>query len=60
MKVFWPLITKWLPSLVAVVRTACRSDPVPGSVIAIALMISPLAMRGSQARLRSSEAWCSR
>ena len=35
-------------SRMAVVRTACRSDPVFGSVMAIAPTISPLAIFGSQ------------
>ena len=36
MKVFWPLTTYWLPVIRAVVRTAWRSEPVPGSVMAMA------------------------
>ncbi len=47
MKVFWPLIMKWSPSLTAVARMAARSEPVPGSVIATAVMISPDAQPGS-------------
>ena len=54
MKVFCPLTTSSLPWRSAVVRIACRSLPVPGSVMAIAVITSPLAMRGSQARFCSS------
>ena len=28
---FWPLTTKWSPSWIALVRTAARSEPAPGS-----------------------------
>ena len=54
MKVFWPLTTSSLPLRSAVVRIACRSLPVPGSVMAMAVITSPLAMRGSQVRFCSS------
>jgi hypothetical protein len=37
-----------LPDFLAVVFTPCRSEPAPGSVIAMAEMSSPLDMRGSQ------------
>ena len=48
MNVFEPLTTYASPSLTARVRTPCRSDPAPGSDIAIAAIASPLAIRGSQ------------
>ena len=41
MKVFEPLITYSSPSSTAVVFTPCRSEPAPGSVMAIAVTISP-------------------
>ncbi|MNP76692.1 hypothetical protein D3C76_1739830 [compost metagenome] len=41
MNVFEPLITYSSPSSTAVVFTPCRSEPAPGSVMAIALTISP-------------------
>ena len=41
MKVFEPLMTQWLPSMTAVVLTDCRSEPVPGSVMAMAVTRSP-------------------
>ncbi|MNY12672.1 hypothetical protein D3C86_1457670 [compost metagenome] len=47
MKVLLPLITYSSPSRTAVVRTAFRSLPVPGSVMAMARMISPAQMPGS-------------
>ena len=43
-----PLTTISLPFGSAVVFTPCRSLPVPGSVMAMAPMSSPFAMRGSQ------------
>ena len=55
MKVFWPLTTYWLPAMRAVVRTAWRSEPVPGSVMAMAPTSSPVAIFGSQRRFCSSE-----
>ena len=42
MKVLEPLMTQWLPSITAVVLTDCRSEPVPGSVMAMAVTSSPL------------------
>ena len=48
MNVFEPLMTYPLPDFFAVVLMPCRSDPAPGSVIAIAEISSPDAMRGSQ------------
>ena len=54
MKTFWPLTTSSLPFLSAVVRIACRSLPVPGSVMAMAVITSPLAILGSQVRFCSS------
>ena len=41
MKVLEPLMTQWLPSITALVLTDCRSDPVPGSVMAMAVISSP-------------------
>ncbi len=54
MKVFCPFTTSSLPFLIAVVRTPCRSLPVPGSVMAMAAITSPLAILGSQVRFCSS------
>ena len=54
MKVFCPLTTSSLPWRSAVVRIACRSLPVPGSVMAMAVITSPLAIRGSHVRFCSS------
>ena len=51
---FDPLITKLSPSRRALVRTACKSDPAPGSVMAIAPIASPLNMRGNQRCFSSS------
>ena len=48
MNIFEPLITYWSPSRTARVRMPFRSDPAPGSVIAIAPISSPRAIRGSQ------------
>ena len=47
MKVLLPLMTQSSPSRTAVVRMPCRSLPVPGSVIAIAVMSSPRATAAS-------------
>ena len=47
MKVLAPLMTHSSPSRRAVVRMPFRSLPVPGSVMAMASMVSPLAARGS-------------
>ena len=58
MKVLLPLMTYWFPSKRAVVRTPCRSEPAPGSVMAMALTSSQVAMRGSQRRFCSSEPYC--
>ncbi|MOA39385.1 hypothetical protein D3C78_1611620 [compost metagenome] len=41
MKVLEPLMTYSSPSSTAVVFTPCRSEPAPGSVMAMALTISP-------------------
>jgi hypothetical protein len=46
MKVFAPLTTYSSPSLIALVLMFCRSEPVPGSVIAIAPTASPEASFG--------------
>ncbi|MNG41718.1 hypothetical protein D3C84_1310840 [compost metagenome] len=48
MKVFEPLMTYLSPFFTARVRTACRSEPVPGSVMAMEQMHSPEAILGSQ------------
>jgi len=47
MKVLAPLMTYSSPSRRAVVRMALRSLPAPGSLMAMARMVSPLAQRGS-------------
>ncbi|MNV89838.1 hypothetical protein D3C71_1841690 [compost metagenome] len=54
MKVLLPLMTYSSPSRTAVVRTAFRSLPVPGSVMAMARMVSPEAAPGSHLRFCSS------
>ncbi len=54
MKVLDPSITHASPSRTAVVRRAARSLPPPGSVIAIAVVSSPLAKPGSQRTFCSS------
>ena len=46
MKVLEPLITYSSPSSTAVVFTPCRSEPVPGSVMAMAVTSSPLTSFG--------------
>jgi len=56
MNVFWPLMMYASPSFTAVVRMDARSDPAPGSVMAMAVTISPLAHPGSQHRFCSSPA----
>ncbi len=48
MNVFDPLMTYSSPSLIAFVRMPCRSEPAPGSVMAIAPTYSPDASLGSQ------------
>ncbi len=48
MKVFEPLSTYSSPSRIAVEAMLARSEPVPGSVMAIAVMSVPAAMPGSQ------------
>jgi len=54
MKVFEPLTSQSEPSRRAVVRSPCRSEPAPGSLIAIAVIISPLTKAGSQRAFCSS------
>ncbi|MCY1552416.1 hypothetical protein D9M68_888100 [compost metagenome] len=49
MKVLAPLSTYSLPSRAARVRTAWRSEPVFGSVMAMAPTASPVIILGSQA-----------
>ena len=56
MNVFWPLSTYSSPSSSARVLIAARSEPVPGSVIAIARIDSPDAIPGSQRCFCSSVA----
>ena len=56
MNVFDPLSTQPSPSLRAVVRMPCRSLPAPGSVIAMAVISSPLQKPGSQRCFCSSVA----
>ena len=48
MKVLEPLSTQWSPLSTALVRMPCRSEPAPGSVIAIAEISSPETSPGSQ------------
>ncbi len=57
MKVLLPLTTQWSPSRTAVVFSAARSEPPPGSVIAMAQILSPEAIGGSQ---RSFCSWVPR
>jgi hypothetical protein len=60
MNVFAPLSTHPSPSLTARVLMPCRSLPVPGSLIAIAVISSPLQKPGSQRCFCSSVAKRSR
>ena len=55
MKTFWPLTTRWLPSRRARVLIPCRSEPAPGSDMAMAPITSPRAILGSHSRFCSSE-----
>ncbi|MCY1231747.1 hypothetical protein D9M72_442070 [compost metagenome] len=48
MKVLLPLMTYSSPSRTALVRIDFRSEPVPGSVMAMAMMVSPRQILGSQ------------
>jgi hypothetical protein len=54
MNVLALLITYSSPSRLARVLSVCRSEPVPGSVIAIATTISPEAIFGSRRSFCSS------
>ena len=54
MKVFCPLSTYASPSRIAVVRMPWRSEPAPGSVIAIAVISEPSQNPGSQRAFCSS------
>ncbi|MCY1465920.1 hypothetical protein D9M71_841250 [compost metagenome] len=54
MKVLAPLMTYSSPSRTARVLTACRSEPVSGSVMATAAMASPLAIFGSHSSFCAS------
>ena len=60
MNVLEPLRTQSSPSLCAWVCSPCRSEPAPGSDIAIAVIISPLTKPGSQRCFCSSVASFSR
>ena len=60
MNVFEPLMTYSSPSSTARVLMPCRSEPVPGSVMAMAVIISPLQNLGNQRAFCSSEAYDSR
>ena len=60
MKVLDPVSTQSSPSRRAVVRSPCRSEPAPGSVIAIAVIISPRTNGGSHRSFCSSVVRCSR
>ena len=52
------LCTLVLVGLADHVRTASKSEPVPGSVMAMAPISSPVARRGSQRFFCSSVPWC--
>ncbi|MCY1371054.1 hypothetical protein D9M69_581820 [compost metagenome] len=54
MKVLAPLMTYLSPRLSARVRIACRSEPVPGSVMAKEQITSPEAILGNHWRFCSS------
>lgn len=56
MNVLEPLRTQWSPRSSALVRMPWRSEPAPGSVIAMAVMVSPVQKPGSQRRFCSSVA----
>ena len=56
MNVLDPLTAYSSPSRTAVVRMAARSDPAPGSVMAMAVISSPLQIPGSQRAFWSSSA----
>ncbi len=56
MKVFEPFSSQWSPRSWAVVRMPCRSEPAPGSVMAMAVMVSPEQKPGSQRRFCSGVA----
>jgi hypothetical protein len=45
---FWPLMTQCSPSRRALVRIAPASEPAPGSVIEIDILMRPSSSRGSQ------------
>ena len=60
MNVFEPLITQLSPSLTAVVLRPARSEPPEGSVIPIAVRISPEQKPGSQRFRCSSVVRCTR
>ena len=60
MNVFDPLSTQSSPSLTAVVFSAARSEPPDGSVIPIAVRISPVQKPGSHRFFCSSVVRCTR
>ena len=60
MKVLAPSITYSSPSSTALVRTACKSLPAPGSLIAIAATSSPAAIFGNQRSFCASLPYASR
>ena len=60
MNVLDPDSTQSPPSRRATARSPCRSDPAPGSDIAMAVIISPLTKGGSQRSFCSSVARLSR
>ncbi len=60
MNVFAPLTIQSSPSRTARVWMPARSDPVPGSVIATAVIVSPATIPGSQRAFCSSLAMVSR
>ncbi|SQA26331.1 Uncharacterised protein [Streptomyces griseus] len=56
MKVLEPFSSQWSPLSSAVVRMPWRSEPAPGSVMAMAVTVSPEQKPGSQRRFCSSVA----
>ena len=56
MNVLEPFRSQWSPLSSAVVRMPWRSEPAPGSVIAMAVMSEPSQKPGSQRRFCSSVA----
>ena len=54
MNVLDPFTSHWSPSRIAVVVIEARSEPMPGSVMAMAVMSSPDAMPGNHRAFCSS------